>query len=135
MKKALPLLLLGLLCQPPAPALAEVDWQASPALKTATPPLDVAISADGERTFVLAEGGKVLIYDPAGKLTDSLDVDPAMDRIAADGNGGRLLLSSHRNGAAYQLDLSYRYTLDYSDSPFMGKAEAPVVLAFFSDFQ
>lgn len=133
-KHFLPLLLLclGLAA---SPAAADIEWQAGPALKTATAPLDVATSADGSRTFVLIEGGKVQIYDQAGNNRDTIEVDPGMDRITSTGAGNLIIVSSHKNSVAQQIEISYRFPFDYTDAPFLGKAEAPVVLALFSDFQ
>jgi len=135
MKKRL--LLPALLCLGMAsqPALAEIEWQAGPPLKTTAAPLAVATSADGSRTFVLGEGGKVQIFDQAGNLRDAIAVDPSMDHITSDGDGNRIIVSSHKNNLAQPIDISYRFPFDYTDSPFLGKAEAPVVLALFSDFQ
>ena len=129
------LLLLIPLCLTSSPAAAALEWQSGPALKSATAPIDVTISADGNRTFVLTEGGKIQIYDQAGKLSDSLEVDPGTDHIATNGEGNLLVISSSKNGVAQQIEISYRFPFDYKDSPFLGKADAPVVLAVFSDFQ
>ncbi len=133
MKKTLLLLFLCLCLSDPA--VADIEWQAGPALKTMAAPVDVATSADGSRTFVLVEGGKVQIHDQAGNLRDVIAVDPAMDHITSDGDGNRIIVSSRKNSLAQQIDISYRFPFDYTDSPFLGKAEAPVVLALFSDFQ
>lgn len=134
MKKQLllTLLCLGLLARP---AAADIEWQAGPPLKTTAPPLAVATSADGSRTFVLVEGGQVQIFDQAGNLRDTIPVDPAMDHLTSDAEGQRLIVSSRQKGTAQPIDISYRFPFDYTDSPFLGKAEAPVVLALFSDFQ
>lgn len=118
-----------------APAAADIEWQAGPLLKTTSAPLAVATSADGSRTFVLGEGGKVQIFDQAGNLRDAITVDPSMDHIASDGDGKRIIVSSHKSNTAQPIDISYRFPFDYTDSPFLGKADAPVVLALFTDFQ
>jgi len=130
---ALALLLVGLLTAPPA--IAKVESQIGPALKTATPPLDISLSADGRRAFVLSEGGLVTIYGINGNPIDSFKVDPSTDRISVDGAGNQLYLSSKKNGTVNQVFVRYQVDLDYSDSPFRGKADAPVVMAVFSDFQ
>jgi len=117
------------------PAAAEIEWQAGPALKTTATPMAVATSANGSRTFILGEGGKVQIFDQAGNLRDAIDVDPGMDHIASDGDGNRIIVSSRKNGVAQPIDISYRFPFDYSDSPYLGKTDAPVVLTLFSDFQ
>ena len=119
----------------PGFAVAGVDWQATNSIKTDSPPIDIAISADGKQTFVLSEGGKMQIYDPQGKLIDTIEVDPAMNRISSDGSGNRLLLSSTKNGTVNELQIEYVANLDYEGSPFIGKSDAPVVMAVFSDFQ
>lgn len=137
MKKThfLPALLLITLCLASQPAAAALEWQSGPALKTAAAPIDVTISADGNRTFVLTEGGKIHIYDQAGKLSESMEVDPNTDHIATNGDGNLLIISSSKSGVAQQIEISYRFPFDYKDSPFLGNADAPVVLAVFSDFQ
>jgi hypothetical protein len=133
-KQLLPLLLicLGLVS---SPAAAAIDWQVGPTLKTMAAPVDVATSADGSRTFILVEGGKIQIFDQAGQNRDTIEVDPGMDRITSTGEGNMLIVSSHKNSVAQQIAISYRFPFDYTNSPFLGKAEAPVVLALFSDFQ
>lgn len=137
MKKLIPLSFLLLFIALPAPTVqGGVLWQAGPSVKTAAPPLDVAVSADGKRTFVLTEGGQLAIYNNAdGSNLDTIKVDPALDRLSVTGDGGWLFLTSRENGTLTPLALDYQFDLDYTDSPFLGKADAPVVLAFFSDFQ
>jgi len=137
MRKTAAILALLMFCAtlPVTPAVAEVDWQARNTIKTQKPPLDVALSSDGEWTFILTEGGKLLIYDKQGDLNDTIEVDPAMDSIVADGSGGRLFLSSKKNSAVHEILLDYVAVLSYDNSPFLGNADAPVVLAVFSDFQ
>lgn len=117
------------------PGLADVTLEPKPVVKTAASPLDVAVSADGRRTFVLLGDGKVAIYSYDGSLVDTVDVDPGVDKISVDGNGGQLILSSGKEGKLYRFSLNYQFQLDYNDSPFLGKADAPEVLAVFSDFQ
>ena len=119
----------------PGLAGAGVDWQARTTIKPDGAPIDVAISADGKQTFVLSEGGKLQIYDPQGKLIDTIEVDPTMNRIASDGSGSKLLLSSTKNGTVNEIQVEYVVNLSYDGSPFIGSSDAPVVMAVFSDFQ
>jgi len=129
-----PLILLTALLLAPT-TRASVQWEAGPVLKTSSPPLDVAVTADGKRTFVLSEGGLVTIYGENGSVIDTMKVDPATDRISTDGGGSQLYLTSRKNGTVSPLSLDYQFNLDYTGSPFRGKADAPVVMAVFSDFQ
>jgi hypothetical protein len=124
-----------LLTSLPGLAGAGVDWQAKTTIKPDSAPIDVAISADGKQTFILTEGGKLQIYDPQGKLVDTIEVDPAMNRISSDASGNRVLLSSTKKGTVHELQIEYVANLSYDGSPFIGNSDAPVVLAVFSDFQ
>jgi len=130
---ALAVLLAALLTAPPV--MAKVESQTRPTLKPASPPLDVSLSADGRRAFVLSEGGLVTIYGVDGNVVDTFKVDPDTDRISVDGNGSQLFLGSKKNGTVNQVFVRYQVDLDYSGSPYKGKADAPVVMAVFSDFQ
>ncbi len=117
------------------PSQARVSMEAQPVVKTQASPLDLAISADGHRTFVLTAGGKLAIYNYDGSLVDTVPVDPNADRISVDGNGGQLTLSSSKENKLYRYSVDYQYQFDNTDSPFMGKADAPVAMVVFSDFQ
>ena len=124
-----------LLTSLPGLAGAGVDWQAKNTIKPDSPPIDIAISAEGKQSFVLTEGGKLHIYNQQGKLIDTIEVDPYMNRISSDASGNRLLISSTRNSTVNEIQIEYVSDLSYDGSPFIGNSEAPVVLAVFSDFQ
>jgi len=62
-------------------AWADVEKTVSKTLKLESKPIDLAVSADGKFTFILAEGGKVLIYDSSGVLTDTLEVSKSVGSI------------------------------------------------------
>ena len=118
------------------PAAAAIEWQAGAPLKTTAAPVAVATSADGSRTFVLVEGGKVQIFDNTGNLRDTIEgLDQNLNHITCDGDGKRIIVSSRKDNLALPIDISYRFPFDYTDSPVQGKADAPVVLVLFSDFQ
>jgi hypothetical protein len=119
----------------PASGRAEVAWQARQTIKTATPPLSINVTADGQRTFILTEGGRLEIYDNNARIIDTIDVDPAMKLLSVDGAGGRVFLGNVKNSSVHELQIEYIADFDNTGSPFMGNSEAPVVLAFFSDFQ
>ena len=116
-------------------AAADVDWEESKSFKTDSTPLDLTTTAKGDWTFVLTKGGKVLVYDQKGELNDTIKVDKDVDSITSDGNGNILYLSSSKNKTVTEILVDYRFNISYDNSPFLGKADAPVVLAAFSDFQ
>ena len=114
---------------------AEVNWQARETIKTGQAPLDIHVTADGKRTLILTEGGQLQIYDSNARLIDTIKVDPAMDILSADGTGGRVFLGNSKTNSVHELRIEYIADFNYGGSPFLGNSEAPIVLAFFSDFQ
>jgi protein-disulfide isomerase len=123
-----------------APCRAGVDWEVSATLKTPAAPLDIAASLDGKWTFVLTQGGKLLIYSDKGALEETIAVDPAMDRIASSGLQAanfpdRLYLASGKNKTVQIVTLDFSLPINIQGAPFLGPENAPVVVVAFSDFE
>lgn len=119
----------------PGLAQAEVDWQAGKTIKTEQTPRAIHVTADGKQTFILTQGGKLQIYDSNAQIVDTIEVDPAMDLLSADGTGSRVLLGNSKTNAINELSIEYVADFNYDRSPFMGAKDAQIVLAVFSDFQ
>lgn len=122
------------------PCQAGVDWEISNTLKTPTAPLDVAASLDGKWTFVLAEGGKLLVYSDKGGLEETITVDPAMDRIASSGLQAanipdRVYLASSKNKTVQTITLDFSVPINIQGAPFLGPENGPVTVVVFSDFE
>jgi len=129
----LPLILLSLFLG--GSVSASVEWQIGGSIKTGKPPVDMAVSSDGKWTFVLAKGGELQIYNAAGKLSDTIQVSADYDKIASDGSGSKIYLGSSKKSTVQEIRITHRSIMSEAGSPFMGKNDAPVVLAVFSDFQ
>ena len=129
------ILLLVLLFSFSTLALAEVEKGASKTLKLEAKPIDMTISADGKYTFILAEGGKVLILNSSGELEDTLEVSDSVVSIGTSPSGDFLLLADSKANTLEVLKISFIVDIDISGLPFKGPADAPVVLAVFSDYQ
>ena len=56
-----------------------VEWSILKTLKLDASPIDMAISADGRRLFVLTDQGKVIIYS-AGAEVEGVDRDANFDK-------------------------------------------------------
>ena len=133
-----PMLFATLIFAPPSQA--GVDWVVSNTLKTTAAPLDIAASLDGKWTFVLVEGGKLLIYSDKGALEDTIPVDPAMDHIASSGLQAanipdRISLASTKNKTVQTVTLDFSVPINIQGAPFLGPENAPVVIVAFSDFE
>ena len=118
-----------------AESFARVEWDVQQKLKMDTPPVDVAVSTDGKWIFVLNDSGNILIYSSDGKLEDKISVGRHVDQIRVSPKDNLLLLSSRRNKTVELLAIDFIHKINISGSPFKGSADAPVVIAVFSDFQ
>lgn len=115
--------------------LAEVEYNIQRTLKTAAPPIDIAVSANGQRIFVLTETGNILVYSPAGRLQDKIDVGRHIDQIEIGPKEDLLLIKSRKNRTIQILALDFIRKISTFKSPFKGPANAPVTIIVFSDFQ
>lgn len=118
-----------------ASAHAVVEWNVEKTFKLEKPPLDVAVSSDGQWVFVLAEGGKLFIYSQDGTLRDSLAVGGQVDGVAAGPRDDMVFLSSRKNATIQTIILDYVFDINTAGVPFKGPANAPVTIVVFDDFQ
>jgi hypothetical protein len=87
--------------------MAEVEIVDSKNVELGANPIDIATSADGNYTFVLAKGGKILIIDRSGALKDTLSVDPSIENIETSPKGDFLLLSTSKEKVLQLVKISY----------------------------
>jgi len=117
-------------------AAGPVEWNVFKTLNLETTPIDMSISADGTRLFVLTEDGNVHIYSSAtGTLTDKIDVGKQIDQITAGPRGDFLVLRNRKDKTVQVITLEFIQNIDVSGSPFKGAEDAAVVVAVFSDFE
>jgi len=116
-------------------ALAEVEKGTSRTIKLEAKPIDMTTTADGKYTFVLAEGGKVLVIDSSGNIQDTLKVSESAMSIGTSPDGNYLLLADNAANTLEVVQISFIVDIDVSGLPFKGPADAPVTIAVFSDYQ
>jgi DNA-binding beta-propeller fold protein YncE len=112
-----------------------VEWEVLNTLKLNAPPLDVAISPDGKTVFVLTHKGNIQIYETNGRLTDKIEVGEKIDQIKLGPKGTHLFATSRQNQTVKVIALDFIKQISTNGSPYKGRADAPVVIADFSDFE
>jgi hypothetical protein len=115
--------------------MAEVEEGDSRTFKLDAKPIDMATSADGQYTFVLTEGGKIFILDRSGTLKDTLTVNESVMSIGTSPKGDFLFLADSKENTLEVVRISFVVEIDITGLPFQGPADAPVVVAVFSDYQ
>ena len=124
-----------LLVAPAAMGSATVEWELLNTLKLDAPPLDVAISPDGNTVFVLTHEGNIHIYEVNGRLTDKIEVGEQIDQIKLGPRGTHLFATSRQNKTVKIIELDFIKQISIKGSPYKGIEDAPVVIADFSDFE
>ena len=118
-----------------ATSFAKVESSVIQTLNLDSPPLDVAVSPDGQKLYILTDNGRILIYSGQGQLSDTLTVDKDIDAIRISRSGDILFLSSQKSKKVQIVLIDFIQDIDISDSPYKGPENAPVVIIVFSDFQ
>ena len=114
---------------------ATVEWDVAGTLNLKEKARDAAMSLDGKWIFVLTEKGEILIYSSDGKLKDTISVGKSVEGIKAGPREDVLLLTSGKAKTIQIIPLNFIQEINVSGSPFKGKAEAPVAVATFNDFE
>ena len=115
--------------------LAAVEITPQKTLKTDGVPVDVAVTQDGNLTFVLTDSGSVLIYDQKGILTDTIEIGPHIDQMEIGPRGERLFVTSRKNKTVEIITLDFIHEINKLGAPTKGQPEASIVIVAFSDFQ
>lgn len=116
-------------------ASENVEWSVYQTLQVDATPLDVALSPDGRKIFVLTDKGEVLIYSRSTQPEARINVGKHVDQIKSGPRGDTLILSSGKNKTVQVIGIDFIQQINTSGSPFKGPADARVVIAVFDDFQ
>ena len=128
------LLLLGI-SSIPFRAHSGVDWKIAGAIQLKETPIDVAQTQGGDLTYILTDQAKVIIYSATGKEVGTVPVDPSVTDIAISPTGDKIYLINSQRKTLKTVAVDFIGDINVAGSPFLGFAEARVVVAVFSDFQ
>ncbi len=111
-----------------------LSWTETQTWKLDTKPVDFVQALDGRLVFVLGEDSKVHLYSAEGQKLGEIPVDQSTVAIDIAPRGEMLYLVD-KNNTYKALDISFAKDIDLTGSPVRGKADAPIALVIFSDFQ
>ena len=118
-----------------SPASDNVEWNVYRTLQLDTTPIDMVISPDGRRIFVLTDQGKILVYSSTTNLEATLNVGKNVDQIKLGPGEDTLILKSSKDKTVQLVGLDFIQNINVSGAPFKGPEDAAVVIAVFDDFQ
>ena len=118
-----------------SPCFANVELKIKSDLKFETPPIDMTFSRDGQWLYLLFESGELWVYTYQGKKKGMIDVGPGFDAIEPGPRQDEIYLLSRKNNRIQIIEATPTMGIDISASPFKGAADAPVVIAEYTDFQ
>ena len=133
MKRWLWLVVVGLLLAGNGWAASAVQVEVGAAVNLGKSAVDLQVSADGARVYVLHKGGEVQVLTPAGELLQRFSLGFEAERLAVSPDGGQLFVTAGNNLRV--VEVATLHPLPVLNSPVKGNAAAPVTLTIFSDFQ
>lgn len=112
-----------------------MEWKIVKELDLKATPLDVSSSADGRWLFILTPG-EILVYSvPEDKTTAKIPVGEEFDRIASLPRSDGVSISSSARKTLQLILFERVHQIDVSGLPFKGAADAPIIVAVFTDYQ
>jgi hypothetical protein len=116
-------------------ASGTVEWNVYRTLQLDATPLDVLITPDARRIFVLTDQGEILVYSSTTRIEATLKVGKHVDQIELGPGEDTLILKSGRDKTVQIVSVDFIQNINVSGSPFKGPENAPIVVAAFDDFQ
>ncbi len=113
----------------------DLNWMVVASWTMPTKPLDFAQSLDNKKVFILGADAKVYIFSPDGRQLGALPVDPNVTAIDIAARGEMLFLIHNKTNTYTAIDVSFNQKIDITGAPVRGRADAPITLVLFSDFE
>lgn len=116
-------------------AFAKIEWEVLKDITFEEQPIDMAISKDNATIYILSDKN-ILIYSvDEKKVTDTIPLSAQFSRIAISSDGERIFLTDPKSKKLSIIQISTVYDIEAGQSPVIGKADAPVSVFAFLDFQ
>ncbi len=110
-------------------------WSVQNQWKLKSKPLDVVHTLDGKQVFVLTDQNSVQIYNTSGTLVGTVPVSAGVSAIDIEPRGELLYLIDSKKNTFSSLSIDFIKDINTVGSPFKGKADAPITVTVFTDFE
>lgn len=112
-----------------------LSWTERVSWSLSAKPLDLVHSLDNKKVFILTADNKVHIFAADGGKLGEMPVEADTVAIDIAPRGEMLYLINGRTNSFTAMDIGFSQQIDITGAPVRGKADAPVTLVVFSDFE
>ena len=112
-----------------------LNWTVQANWSLPAKPLDLVHSLDNKKVFILTADSKVYIFAADGRKLGEMPVEADTVAIDIAPRGEMLYLINGRTNSFTAMDIGFSQQIDITGAPVRGKADAPVTLVVFSDFE
>ena len=113
----------------------DLNWTVQANWSLPAKPLDLVHSLDNKKVFILTADSKVHIFAADGRKLGEMGVEADTVAIDIAPRGEMLYLINGRTNSFTAMDIGFSQQIDITGAPVRGKADAPVTLVVFSDFE
>ena len=114
---------------------AKVEWEILKNITLDDNPKDITISRDGSTAYILCSKSVQIYSIRANKVTETIPLKDDFSQIAISPDGEQLFLTKATDKQLSIIQISQVYDIEIGTSPVIGKADAPVKVFAFLDYQ
>ena len=104
-------------------------------LKLESTPIDIKMSRGGRWLYVLTKEGDLRVYSYQGNFLGMFKVGKSFDQIEPGTTDEEVYLKSKKKKTIQVINVTIRHAIDTKNSPFKGRADAPVTIVEYTDFE
>ncbi|MCD4723047.1 MAG: hypothetical protein K8S13_24785 [Desulfobacula sp.] len=114
---------------------AKIEWNILNSIDLDEKPIDVTISKDGATIYILCEKSIKVHSKSENKITEIIPLTDTFSQIVVSPDGEKLFLTDAENNRISIIQIVKIFNIQTGRSPVIGKADAPVTIVVFSDYQ
>ena len=104
-------------------------------LKLESTPIDIKMSTEGRWLYVLTKSGDLRVYSHQGAFIGKFEVGRSFDQIEPGPTDEEIYLKSTKQKMIQVINVTFRHSIETKDAPFKGRADAPVTIVEYTDFE